>query len=81
MVPVKDMTAEFLYDSYRNSAVQVQGTIDLVRNANGETFCIISDGKRTNQKFFKNVSDRAEEALVDNKRHISPVRLRPPRTS
>ena len=40
MVPVKGMTAEFLYE-------QVQSTIDLVRNASRETFYIISDGNRT----------------------------------
>lgn len=46
MVPVKGMTAEFLYK-------QVKTTMDLVHNASGETFCIISDGNRTNQKFWK----------------------------
>ena len=40
------MTAEFLFE-------QVELVTKLVRNATGEPYCIISDGNRTNQSFFK----------------------------
>ena len=40
MVPVKGMTAEFLYE-------QVKGTLALIHNSSG-----VPEGNRTNQKFF-----------------------------
>ena len=45
MVPVKGMTAEFLYE-------QVKATLALIHNASGVPITIIADGNRTNQKFF-----------------------------
>lgn len=46
MVPVRGMTADFLYD-------QVDATLKIIENANGRPISIIADGNRTNQKFFK----------------------------
>ena len=46
MVPVKGMSAELMYS-------QIQQTLDLIRSAGGQMSSIITDGNRTNQKFFK----------------------------
>ncbi|XP_066911172.1 uncharacterized protein [Clytia hemisphaerica] len=46
MIPVKAMTAAFLFD-------QIQQTIALLRGAGADIKSIIVDGNRTNQNFFK----------------------------
>ena len=63
MVPVKGMTAEFLYE-------QVKATLALIHNASGAPITIIADGNRTNQKFFnmfETIPERtkANEAITE----------------
>ena len=46
MLPVAKMDASFVFE-------QVKATIDMIREVEGDVKSVISDGNRTNQKFFK----------------------------